>query len=513
MNVSVRAPEYALRVCNVTKKYPGVRALDDVTLEVIASHVHGIVGENGAGKSTLMKLVSGAIRHDSGNIEVFGTSLPGGEPYRAANAGVAMVYQELTVVPDMSALGNVLLGRLPSRAGVISRRKARAEFDRTAATIGFSIDPNRCAGDLSTAEQQLLEIMRALSSQRKLIILDEPTASLGPEDIHRLHEVIRTLRGQGSTFIYVSHDLGAVLEICDVVTVMREGKIVESRPANGWSKSELIHAMLGATNFSTIDSKPAVASSIEPLLEIRGLQAPGVDLPGLQVRSGEIIGLAGLVGSGRTRLLRTIAGMNIAVAGTLSVRGKVVKWPRSPRQALRYGVALAPEDRKSQGLVLIQSAAWNVALGQFRAASKGQLVSSRRLVRWATQYASRMGLQPGRVSSEVGTLSGGNQQKVILGRLMARGVDCLLLDEPTRGIDVGAKAQVFDTLRELASSGSAIIWTSSELDEVVANSDRIIVIAGGHAVVELPKGSSVRDVLEHSFNRAGDGRQTLAART
>lgn len=513
MSVSARAPEYALRVSNVTKKYPGVRAIDDVTLDVNASHVHGIIGENGAGKSTLMKLVSGAIRNDSGKIEVFGTPLPGGEPYRAAEAGVAMVYQELTMVPGMSALGNVLLGRLPSRVGVISRRKARAEFDRTAATIGFSIDPNRCAGDLSTAEQQLLEIMRALSSQRKLIILDEPTASLGPEDIHRLHEVIRNLQGKGSTFIYVSHDLGAVLEICDVVTVMREGKIVESRPANGWSKGELIQTMLGVTNFSAIESKGAPTGTSETILEIRGLQGPGVDLPGLRVHSGEIIGLAGLVGSGRTRLLRTIAGVNTAVVGTLSVRGKDVKWPRTPRQALRYGVALAPEDRKSQGLVLIQSAAWNIALGQFGASSKGKLVSSRRLVRWATGHASRMGLPSEMVGRDVGNLSGGNQQKAVLGRLMARGVDCLLLDEPTRGIDVGAKAQVFDTLRELASSGSAIIWTSSELDEVVTNSDRIIVIAGGHAIAELPRGSSVRDVLEYSFSRAGDERQALAVNT
>jgi ABC-type sugar transport system ATPase subunit len=210
MNVSVRTPDYVLRISNVAKTYPGVRALDDVTLDIAASQVHGIVGENGAGKSTLMKTVSGAIRHDSGSIEAFGTMLVGGDPHRAADAGVAMVYQELTVVPDMSALGNVLLGRLPSRAGIISRSRARTEFERTAATIGFSVDPDCRAGDLSTAEQQLLEIMRALSSQRKLMILDEPTASLGPEDIRRLHEVIRNLRSRGGTFVYVSHDLGAV---------------------------------------------------------------------------------------------------------------------------------------------------------------------------------------------------------------------------------------------------------------------------------------------------------------
>ncbi len=511
MTVSARTPEFALRIRSMSKTYPGVRALDGVTLDVMASQVHGVVGENGAGKSTLMKMVSGAIRYDSGSLEVFGTPLPGGEPHRAADAGVAMVYQELTVVPEMSALGNVLLGRLPSRAGVVWRQKAHADFDNAAKSLGFSIDPDCRAGDLSTAEQQLLEIMRALSSQRKLIILDEPTASLGPEDVRRLHSVIDNLRSRGSTFMYISHDLGAVLEICDVVTVMREGRIVETRPAKEWSRSDLIHAMLGSHSLAATTPRQGSTDIGEPLFAIEGLRAPGVDVPSLLLWPGEIVGLAGLVGSGRTRLLRTIAGLNMASTGTLLVRGQRVKWPRTARQAVKYGIALAPEDRKLQGLVLNQSAAWNVALGQFKRGGGGYFVSSKRFISWATSFTSRLGLRIERLGRQVGTLSGGNQQKVILSRLLARGVDGLLLDEPTRGIDVGAKSQVFETLRELANRGSAILWTSSELDEVVANSDRIIVIAGGRVVAELPKGSTVRDVLEHSFTGVEGERQKVEA--
>ncbi|MCU1478471.1 MAG: hypothetical protein JWQ64_3164 [Subtercola sp.] len=502
----------ALRVRNLSKSYPGVRAIQDVSLTVRAGEVHGLVGANGAGKSTLLKAIAGAIMQDSGSIEVWGKELPGGDPHRAAEAGLAMIYQELTIVPDMSALSNVLLGRLPRRLGFVDRGKARKEYAAAALLVESTVTPSSRAGDLSTAAQQQLEVMRALASGRRLIIMDEPTASLGPEDIRRLHKVIGTLKTEGHSVVYVSHDLGAVLEVCDNVTVLREGVVVQTLPANEWDHHGLVRTMLGEVTLDAAGPPaPGDALAVEPFLRVEGLRAPGVDLALLEVGRGEIVGLAGLVGSGRTRLLRALAGAGTIDAGSLWVSGRERRWPRTPRQATRMGVALGPEDRKAQGLVLGRPSAWNVALGRFGVASAGRPVKLEGLIRWATPATERVGFASSRLSANAGTLSGGNQQKLILARLLSRPAPCLILDEPTRGIDIGAKAQVFDAMRQIARDGRAVIWTSSEIEEVVHHSDRILVLAGGRVVAELARGATVHDILDLSFAATSAAERRTAA--
>ncbi|UKA60580.1 sugar ABC transporter ATP-binding protein [Arthrobacter sp. FW306-2-2C-D06B] len=494
----------ALVVRGMNKQYGDIPVLRNVSLTVRAGEVHALVGENGAGKSTLIKTVAGAVGQDSGTVSIWGQELDGGQPGKAAAAGLAVIYQELTIVPEMTALANVLLGRSPRRFGFIDRPAALARYREAAAAAGTSIPAGTRAGDLSTANQQMLEIMRALASHRRLIVMDEPTASLGPEDSRSLHKAIRELTSAGCSIVYISHNLDDVLDIADSITVLREGAVIDSRATVDWDKPSLIVAMLGGNPAEVQPTAPAHTKG-RIALSVRGLTAPGVDLPTLDIREGEIIGLAGLVGSGRTRLLRTLAGANRQTTGTLTLDGKQVPWPRSPRDAIRRGIALAPEDRKDQALVLDRSAAWNVALGQFAKASGRRPFRNGALAGWASPGAGRMGFDPSRLNGPAGTLSGGNQQKLVLARWLDRGLGCLLLDEPTRGIDIGAKAQIFATVRQLADEGLCVIWCSSDLDEVTRYSDRTIVLASGRAVAELPARSTVQDILTHTYTAPAPG--------
>jgi ribose transport system ATP-binding protein len=423
-----------------------------------------------------------------------------------------MIYQELTIVPNMSALANVLLGRLPRRFGFVDRKRSRSKYLEAAVLVGSTVAPSTRAGDISTAAQQLLEVMRALASGRRLIIMDEPTASLGPEDIRRLHKVIGNLKAQGHAVVYVSHDLGAVLEVCDNVTVLREGVVVQTRPAKEWDHRGLVRTMLGEVALDAVGPPaPGDAVAVEPFLRVEGLRAPGVDLARFEVGKGEIVGLAGLVGSGRTRLLRALSGAGTIHAGTLWVNGRERRWPRTPRQAAKIGIALAPEDRKAQGLVLNRPSAWNVALGRFTVAGAGRPLRLEGLTRWAKLATDRVGFASGQLSAEAGTLSGGNQQKLVLARLLSRPLPCLILDEPTRGIDIGAKAQVFETMRQIARDGRAVIWTSSEIEEVVHHSDRVLILAGGRVIAERALGVTVHDVLDWSFTATSAAERRTAA--
>ena len=497
----------ALRVVGLDKSYGEARVLKNVALRVPAGEIHALVGENGAGKSTLIKSVAGAIGTDAGAISVWGRDVTDSGPLQTAKAGLAVIYQELTIVPGMSALSNVLLGRLPSKLGLVDSRAARREYDAAADAVGATIKPGTSAGTLSTAHQQTLEIMRALASGSRLIIMDEPTASLGPADSAHLHSVIRRLSAQGYAIVYISHDLDHVLGLAHTVTVLREGAVIDSRPVENWTKPQLITAMLG-NEVKPAGQRHRTAAAGSTSLSIRNLRAPGVDLPALDLRAGEIVGLGGLVGSGRTRLLRTLAGAVPVAAGELRLNGRNVRWPRSPRSAITAGIALAPEDRKEQGLVLGRSAGWNVALGQFAAAARGRPLQDSRTAGWAAGPAARMGFDPRRLGFPAGQLSGGNQQKLVLARWLDRGLTCLLLDEPTRGIDIGAKAQIFDTIRGLADDGLSILWCSSDLEEVVQHSDRMIVLAGGRALAELPGGSTVADILDVCYQATDGGTPT-----
>jgi rhamnose transport system ATP-binding protein len=479
----------AVIASHVSKSFPGVRALRDVSFELEAGEVHGLVGENGAGKSTLVKMIAGAYTPDEGLIEVSGHALHSGDPRAAAAAGVATIYQELTTVPELSAAENVFLGHPPRRLGVVQRRAMRRQFAGIAERVGVELDPKARAGSLSVALRQMLEIMRALAAGRRVLIMDEPTASLGPHEREALYRTVRELRASGHSIIYITHDLDEVLALADRVTVMREGQVVQTRPASEWNAGSLVESMLGRAHRPA--STRRVAVSDEDALRVEGLSMPGalrdVDL---HVRRGEILGIAGLVGSGRSELLRALAGAEPTAHGRMLVRGQEVSWPRSVRAALARGIALAPEDRKAEGLVLGLSGATNVVLSDLGEVASAGVISRRRVREQARRASERLAFDPKRLSAPAGTLSGGNQQKLVISKWLHRRPDVLLLDEPTRGVDVGAKLELYDHARRLADEGMAIVVVSSELEEVVEVSDRVLVFAQGQAIATLAHGEA-----------------------
>lgn len=495
--------QLVLEARGLTKSFPGVQALDQVSISLCTGEVLGVIGENGAGKSSLMKVLSGAVTPDFGSVLVNGLELALGDPRKSLLAGVAMIYQELTVVPEMSILANVFLGRFAQSNALGQSARAYQEFAKLAESVGFEGKPGNAVGLLSTANQQLIEVMRALASKKRIIIMDEPTASLGPEDIERLHQVIKSLRSKGYAILYVSHDLDAVMEISDRVTVMREGSVVETRSVTAWDKPALIRGMLGGADLANPAPSSIRPKTGSPLFTATDLSGPGVSLEELTVYPGEIIGIAGLVGSGRTRLLRSLAGANPLQRGTLTRNGITSPWPQNVRSAIKKGFGLAPEDRKAQGLCLGREAGWNVAVGKFAGAA-GKIVTNSLLAGAVKDVVVSLGFNPAKLRVPAGTLSGGNQQKLLLSRWLFRGIAVVLLDEPTRGIDIGAKTQIFETLRNLAREGKAVIWASSELEEIVRYSDRILVVGRGHLLAELPGGSKVRDILDLSFSTSGD---------
>jgi ABC-type sugar transport system ATPase subunit len=499
-------PQSALRLSGISKTYPGVRALSNVNFVLDVGTVHALVGENGAGKSTLMKVAAGAVHPEEGAVEINGRRVQPGDPRASAAAGLAMIYQELTTIGELDALGNVLLGQLPHRWGSVDRRRARRRYTEIANQVGVSIPPAAKARELSTAQRQELEIMRAVASDRGVVVMDEPTASLGPRDRDRLRDVIRRLAAAGSGVVYISHDLDEVLTIADQITVMREGRVISAGAVSRWTKASLITAMLGRSLTPAPPRRNRIAQ--RTTLHISGLRAAGIEIDDLQVERGEILGIAGLVGSGRTELLRALAGADPIRSGRLRIDGRAVKWPTHPRAALGLGIALAPEDRKAQGLVLNQSAALNASLADLSAASRFGLLSGGRICESAAAPLSVVGFDKRRSGAAAGTFSGGNQQKVVLARWLHRAPRVLLLDEPTRGIDLGAKAEIFNAMQRLADDGLTIVFVSSELEEVVQHSHRVVVLAQGRLVADLGASATVDVILRHSFGQpTGSGHE------
>ncbi len=487
----------------ICKGYPGVTALLNVDLEVRVGCVHALVGENGAGKSTIIKTLTGATRPTTGSIEVLGREADIHSPRDARRFGISVVYQELTILPNLTAIENVFLGNEIRRRFGEDRGAAAARFSELAHELGMDIKPYARAGGLSVADQQTLEIMRAMHAHTRILILDEPTASLAVAEREALYDVIRSLKASGVTIILVSHDLEEVLSLSDRVTVMREGRVVRTGDVGVWTKQALVEAMLDGKEIR-IKAQKRVVGGVA--LELRDVRLPGLlDGVDLELRRGEIIGIAGLVGSGRTEFLRCIAGLEPTSTGEMAIDGSAMPWPRSPREAIARGIGLAPEDRKSQGLVMKLSSADNVNLSDLsRVASVGAISRSKSLSR-AGHWGSRVGLAERAVPVQVSTLSGGNQQKVILARWAGHGLRVLLADEPTRGIDIGAKADVYRVLDELAANGLSVVVVSSELEELVDNCDRVVALAGGRFVGEFTGADlSVDNLLTHIFIEGRD---------
>jgi ABC-type sugar transport system ATPase subunit len=503
----------AIRCVGVGRSFGATRALDGIDLEVEAGSVHALVGQNGAGKSTLLGILAGRIAAGEGYVEVFGEPVPPG-PREARAHGIAAIYQELTTVPALSAAENVFLGRQRSRRGVIAAGAMRREFRALCGRLGREIEPDVEAGTLSVADQQMLEIMRAVQSEARVILFDEPTAALAAAERAALYRLVRELRSDGVTMILVSHNLDEVLDLADTTTVFRNGRLQASGASATWTKGRLVDAMLGEQVGQVLGGAlSGEAPAAAPAPRRRGaraadvLRAEAITVPGvlhgvdLAVRPGEVLGIAGLVGSGRTTLLRALAGLEPSATGAVTVGDRTVPCPTSARSARALGIALVPEDRKTQGLVLSMSVKDNIAMGDLGAVARAGTLSEARTRAAVADIATDFGLDPSRLDAPVATLSGGNQQKALLARWGFARPRVLLADEPTRGIDVGAKREIADTLRRFVDQGVGVVMVSSELEEVIAIADRIVVLAGGQAVdvVDAAGSVSVADILNIAF--------------
>lgn len=500
--------EVALQYRRIHKNYGGIRALVDIDLDIKRGTVHALVGENGAGKSTCLGIPAGRVVPTSGEVSVFGKDLKYGDPRFSRRAGVAAIYQELTIVPALTAEANVFLGQPLSNKGFLREKTMVGLYVGLCEQIGVRANPGVLAGSLSVAEQQVLEILRGLVSDAQLILFDEPSAALAESEREALYRLIRELRERGITIVLVSHNLDEVLDLSDYVTVFRDGHLQATRPVADWTKSKLIQSMLGRSMREMYRSRERSLEKMEsPLLKAQGVTLPGaVHNINIEIYEGQIVGIAGLVGSGRSSILRALAGLEPQSSGELWIEGKKVKWPKSPVDALKHGVAMIPEDRKGQGLVLQMTASDNILLGGLRAIANVGFLKNRAMEHRAAQVGQEFGFDPKRVSEVAMNLSGGNQQKLVLARWKHHIPKILLADEPTRGIDVGAKVDILESLSAMAKEGRGIILVSSELEEVIASSDRILVLARGRVVGELdnPEGNiPLSDILHLAFDLEG----------
>ena len=486
-----------------TIEFRGVRrtfgvnvALDDIDVDVRRGTVHAFVGENGAGKSTALGLLAGRLKPTGGTITVFGEEHAYGDPRLCLKNGIAAIYQELTTVPALSPEANVFLGQNFSRAGFLAQREMRRRYVELCGRLGVEAKPKgTVAGRLAVADQQILEVLRALQVDAKVMLFDEPTASLAEHEREAVLDLMRRLRADGITVIFVSHHLDEVLAVCDDITVFRDGSVVASKPRAEWTHNTMVDAMLGRDERGQMlkeleRGEGAATHSVrragEPLLRVEDLTLPGaVEDVALSVWPGEILGLGGMVGSGRTSILRCLAGLEPRSRGRLWVDGEEVAWPKTVRRALSYGITLVPEDRKGQGLGLALSAADNVAMSNFGAVSRFGFINPRRLRKVAAAEAEPFGFSPRRIDATTAHLSGGNQQKLLLARAANRRPRVMLVDEPTRGIDVGAKGEILIKLQEMVEQGMAIVFVSSELEEVAGVSDRALVLNRGQVVAQL----------------------------
>ncbi|MFI1654965.1 sugar ABC transporter ATP-binding protein [Streptomyces sp. NPDC020472] len=477
-----------LTMNRITKSFPGVRALDGVDLEVHAGEVHCLLGQNGAGKSTLIKVLAGAHQPDDGEITWCGEPVSLTSPIAAMRLGIATIYQELDLVGGLSVAENVFLGNEPTSAGFVVRgARARAAAGRLLERLGHpEIDPARLAGELSAAQQQIVSMARALSHEVRLIVMDEPSAALDPDEVDNLFRIVAELTADGVAVVYISHRLEEIRRIGDRVTVLKDGRSVAGGlPADTTPTRDIVALMTGRAVEHVFPDRPhgtGAAAARDPVLRVEGLTRGGEFAPlDLELRPGEIVGLAGLVGSGRSEILETIYGARTPDAGRVLVDGVPLR-PGSVRAAVRAGIGLAPEERKAQALLMLESVGSNVSVSTLSRYSRAGWLD-RRAERAAAHRAVReLSLRPDDPDAPIRALSGGNQQKAVLARWLLRGCKVLLLDEPTRGVDIGARAELYAVIRRLAGEGLAVLLVSSEVPEVLGLADRVLVLREGSVV-------------------------------
>lgn len=484
----------AVRFEHISKRFPGARALDDVTFEIAAGSCHALCGENGAGKSTLGKILAGIHSPDSGQLVLFGQPVSFGGPERALAAGVGMVHQELAFCENMSVAENLCLGRLPASGGFLDRRAMRRKAEEMLATIGARIDVRRRVGDLTTGQQQMLQIASAVGTGARIIVFDEPTSSLSQHEAEKLYDLIGQLRARGVTSIYVSHRMEEIFRLCDTITVLRDGTHVATTPAPGMTQAALVQMMIGRPLDEYFPSH-IHAQIGDELLRVDSLSSPGkFQDVSFTLRAGEVLGFAGLVGAGRSEVAQALFGLDPAASGRVLVRGKPINI-NGPRDAMREGVGLVPEDRKRQGLVLSMTALGNTTLPILGRLSRWLFIRRRSERSLVGSYFERLRVRAPTVDVVTAGLSGGNQQKLVLAKWLAAECQILILDEPTRGVDVGAKAEIHALIDELASRGAGVLLISSELPEVLNLCTRIIVLRQGRIAGEVPRGMATQDGL------------------
>jgi ribose transport system ATP-binding protein len=485
-----------LELRSISKRFPGVVALDDVGFDLRAGEVHVLVGENGAGKSTLVKILSGIYQPDAGAILLDGEPVVLRDPHAAQKLGIVTVHQELNLVPHLDVGRNISLGREPTRGpgGIVDWRAVYAIAHERLAALGLDLDPKRTVSTLGVALQQMVEIAKALAAEARVLILDEPTAALTAEESEQLFAIVDTLRAKGTAIVLISHHLEDATRAGDRATVLRDGRWVATRPMVDLPIPEMIRLMVGrelTQQFPKADIAPGPVA-----IKVEGLSRAGVlDGVSFEVRRGEVLGLAGLVGAGRSETARAIFGIDPVDAGRIEIDGQPVRIDH-PRQAIRQGVALLPEDRKQQGLVLLLSVADNIALAapEKLGALAGLVPPSARFAA-ARRFVDALRIKTPGPRQRAMNLSGGNQQKIVLAKWLLTEADIFIFDEPTRGIDVGAKVEVYKLMNGLLERGAAIVMISSELPEVLGMSDRILVLRDGRVVAEFDRAAATQEAI------------------
>ncbi|KKC35305.1 hypothetical protein WH87_17120 [Devosia epidermidihirudinis] len=475
----------------ISKAYPGVTALRNVDFELSRGEVRALLGKNGAGKSTLIKIMAGVETPDSGDIDVDGRKGALRSPAEGIKAGIATVHQELSIIPEMSVAENIFLGRWPRRAGSIDWNTLNAEAAAILAQLGFNIDPRVSASQISVAQRQLVEIARAISKGAKVLILDEPTSSLVTQEVEVLLAVIQRLSAAGVGIIYISHRMDEIRRIATSVTVLRDGTHIRTAPVDEVSNSDIVKLMLGDATTASSHRAPAGHVAGKAILSATNLAVlPRVTSASFEVRAGEVLGIAGVLGSGRTELLQALVGLRRPASGQMTLEGAAYA-PKDLRAALAAGVFMTPEDRRHEGAVTMLGIDENLVMASWASVSKFGIIQSGKMNQTVNQSIAQLGVKLARPGEALANLSGGNQQKVVIGKALNAKPKVLLLDEPTRGVDVGAKGQIYALMRDLATQGLAVVFVSGELEEFPEVCDRVLILRDGQITGEVT-GDDVR---------------------
>lgn len=479
---------------NISKIFPGVKALDNVNLKVKKGEIHGLIGENGAGKSTLMKILSGAYTRDTGEIYLEGEPEEIGSPKRAEELGISIIYQEFNLVPSLSVAENIFLGKLPKKNKLVDWGVIKGLAEKALVEVGITIDPDTAIEELSVAEQQMVEIAKAISLDCKILVMDEPTSALTGEETQKLFKVMKRLKKQGIAIIFISHRLEEMFEITDRISVLRDGQYIGTEDKGGITEDKLISMMVGRSLSQKFPAKEYQAG--KKIFSVEGLTNEKIKDVSFSLKEGEILGIAGLVGSGRTETVRAIFGADQLESGKIYINDKEIKIT-SPKSAIKAGIGLVPEDRKSQGLVLKLSVKENILMAALKKALKGFFLSPEKEAMIGRKYVKDLKIKTPGTDSLVNNLSGGNQQKVVLSKWLNCDPDIIIMDEPTRGIDVNSKMEIYNIIVELVKRGKGIIIVSSELPEILGISDRIIVMHEGEVKGELKSQDATQEKIMH----------------